>query len=304
MHLKFAIQEFYQEKRFENVTENTFKGYEYLFKIFEAYCEEYGVERIEDISSRVIKSFIVHCKNERGNNPVTLNDRLNQLKTFFNWLTKEKIIKENPAKEIKKLKEDVRIHTFTDDQVHQMLSYFRRQKRRENSFHSIRNYTIILTLLGTGIRVGELEDLKWDDIDFKAGSIRVFGKSRKDSTVPLSSVLSKELALYRVYCEKQFDRPSPYVFVDLKNESISSNAVKCVFKRMAKVLNFKDTRCSPHSCRHYYAKKYIQSGGDIVSLARILRHTNIKTTERYLHFFGNDLKESNEKYNPLNNLNI
>ncbi|MFP3339597.1 site-specific integrase, partial [Micrococcus sp. SIMBA_131] len=87
--------------------------------------------------------------------------------------------------------------------------------------------------------------------------------------------LAGELAYWQIWCKNNFSDLSPYVFVSQNNKPISSNAIKCVFKRLAKVMNFPETRCSPHSCRHYFAKKYIQNGGDIVSLARILRHTNI-----------------------------
>jgi len=69
-------------------------------------------------------------------------------------------------------------------------------------------------------------------------------------------------------------------------------------------MDFPETRCSAHSCRHYFAKSWIQNGGDISRLAKILRHSSIKTTEKYLHFWGNEVADDNDKFNPLNKLNI
>ncbi|WP_353853973.1 hypothetical protein [Bacillus sp. Bos-x628] len=62
----------------------------------------------------------------------------------------------NPMESIKKVKEDIRIKTFTDEEVKEILSHLRRNKRRENDLHSIRNYTIFLTLIETGLRAQSL----------------------------------------------------------------------------------------------------------------------------------------------------
>ncbi|BBN98040.1 hypothetical protein St703_07450 [Sporolactobacillus terrae] len=71
---------------------------------------------------------------------------------------------------------------------------------------------------------------------------------------------------------------------------------------MSEHMDFPQTRCSAHTCRHYFAKKWIQAGGDISTLAKMLRHTIVKTTERYLHFYGNEVAEDNDKFNPLSDL--
>ncbi len=134
--------------------------------------------------------------------------------------------------------------------------------------------------------------------------MKVFGKAIREANVPLANRLLRELALWKTYCEKKFNKTSPHAFVSQTNKLLTVNAGKCFFKRLAQAVGFPEARCSAHSCRYYYAKTYIQAGGDIVSLARILRHTSIKTTERYLHFFGNELAEQNEKFNPLNNLRL
>jgi len=301
--LKFAIQEFYQEKRYQNVAPGTLQNYKYALEDLRVYCEEREITNINEITTRTIKGFFLTLQ-EKGNNPVTLNSKTRLLKGFFNWLIDEGFIDDNPAKGLKKVREDIRIQTFTDEQVQQILSYFRKKKRKEDTFFAVRNYTVFLTLIGTGVRVGELINIKWNDVDFRSGVIKVFGKSRTEATVPLSNKLSKELAEYKVWKENYFNESSEYVFVNQHNKPITVNAIKCMFKRLATVMDFKGTRVSAHSARHYYAKRYIQSGGDIVSLARILRHTSVKTTERYLHYFGNELKDQNEKHNPLNDMEI
>jgi integrase/recombinase XerD len=299
MLVRFLIDEFIAEKRYENVTEQSIKTSEYNYKHLESFLVTQGIEQVKDISPRVAKRYMMFCK-DNGDKPTTLNSRLKRIKALFNWAVKEKIIEENPFTEVKKVREDIRIQAFTDEEVKEIISYLRRKKRREDTFYAVRNYTVFLTLIGTGIRLGELVNLRWEDINFETGQMKVFGKARKEANVPLASLLLRELSLWRVYCEEKFNKLSSSVFINQTNQPLTVNAIKCFFKRLGQAMEFPETRCSAHSCRHYYAKTYIQSGGDIVSLARILRHTSIKTTERYLHMFSNELKENNEKFNPLN----
>ena len=301
MLLKFAIQEFLTEKRYENLAKPTIQTYEFTFRHLERFFLSQGLELIEDITPLHCKRYIRYCM-DTGDKPTTINNRIKRAKTLWNWCVSEEIVEVNPFKGARKVREDVKIHAFTNDEVKQILSHLRRVKRRENSLHSMRNHTIFLTLISTGIRLGELVNMKWNDIDFETKTLTVYGKSRTQQTVPLTSQILKELALWKAYCEGKFYKLSPSVWVNQSNQPITGNAVKLFFKRLANVMSFPQTRCSAHTCRHYYAKSYIEQGGEIVSLARILRHTSIKTTERYLTFFSNELQESNERFNPLNKL--
>ncbi|MEK5499612.1 tyrosine-type recombinase/integrase [Bacillus sp. FSL M8-0168] len=299
MLIRFAIKEFLSEKEYENLSKSTISGYEMLFDDFLIWCDEHGFQRVQDLNSRAIKQYLTRCKAEKGNNPTSLNTKRKQFNTLFNFLVQEDMMSSNPMESIKKVKEDIRIKTFTDEEVKEILSHLRRNKRRENDLHSIRNYTIFLTLIGTGLRASELTSLKWQDIDLFNRSIKVFGKARIEQSVPISEQLVRELSYWKEYCMSQFDELSPWVFITKQNKQFTTNGLKCWFKRIAKLMEFPETRCSAHSCRHYFAKKWIQNGGDISTLSKVLRHTSIKTTEKYLHFWGNEVKDDYDKFNAL-----
>jgi len=296
------MKEFLSEKEFENLSENTLKGYKMLFEDFEKHCEGNGLERIDDLTSRALKGYLNVCKNEKGNNPTSINTKRKQFRAFFNFLQSEGIINENPTDNIKRVREDIRIKTFTDDEVKQILSNLRRVKRKEDSFYAIRNYTIFLTLIGTGLRASELTSLTWNNVDLKNRSLKVFGKMRREEPVPLSERLCDELRYWETYCTQTFGKRPHSVFVNSSGKGLTVNGLKCWFKRLAQKMDFPETRCSAHSCRHYFAKTWIQNGGDISTLAKVLRHTSIKTTEKYLQFWGNEVAEDNDKFNPLNKL--
>ncbi|GAA0432720.1 tyrosine recombinase XerC [Lentibacillus halophilus] len=305
MLLKFALQEFIEDREFQNLSETTLTSYKDTFKQFEEFCTSKEIVNVNDVTTNTIKSYINHCR-KLGNNTTSTNSKLRRLKALFNHLVNEEVIKTNPASKLSSSKEDIKIEVFSDNQVKQMLNYYRRIKKREKSFFAYRDYTIIVVLLSTGLRQTELTHLKWANIDFNYYTLKVFGKSRKIETIPLTEKLVKELASYKVYCEQTFgkDNLNDYVFTNRQNKPLSANAVQNVFKRLSKIMNFKDVRLSSHTFRHTFCQRCIQSGMSTFAVQKLMRHSSISTTERYAAMWGNDLAEQNDKYNPLNNLEV
>lgn len=213
MLLKFAFQDFIADRKFKNTTKANIRNYQTLLGEFVNYCIERGLLNVNDITHTHIKNYLVWCQ-EKGNNATTINTKLLRIRAFFNYLVEEEIIKNNPAKKIKRLKEDVKIDVFTDEQIKQMLNFYRRMKRREHNFFAYRDYTLIVVLLGTGLRRSEVINLKWVDVDFKNLNISVFGKSRKKETVPITEKLAKELMAYQTFCRQHFRELSKYVFTN------------------------------------------------------------------------------------------
>lgn len=304
--LKFAIKDFIEDREFRNLSPVTIQGYQIDLRNFERYItEKLNKSNVEEITKNDIKSYFVYCRNERGNNAVTVNHKLINIRAFFNYLVEEGILEKSPV-EIEKLKTDVRIETFTDEHIRQMLRYYRRLKYRDKSFYAYRDYTIIVTLLGTGIRRGELCNIRWKDIDLTNDKLIVFGKARRQRTIPLTKKLKNELTEYQVFYKKHFGgiTDDDYVFVNTLKRQMSENAVQQIFKRLNKIMNFKDVRLSAHTFRHTFAKYWILNGGDITVLQKILGHKTIEMTNRYLNLFGSAIVEQNDKFNPLNNIDI
>lgn len=303
--LKFAVLDFLDDREFKNVTPKTLQSYRDILKQFENFCLEHDVINVEDITTSIMKRYILHYQ-KKGNNATTTNSKLQRIRAFLNYMIECEVIKNNPAKKIQKAREDVRIDVFTDYHIKQMLNYYRRIKQREKTFYAYRDYSIIVVLLGTGLRQSELCSLKWTDIDFKYQTLSVFGKSRKRESIPVADKVIMELATYKTFCEQIFLEKglSEYVFSNRTNKQLTPNAVQNVFKRLAKIMNFKDVRLSSHTFRHTFCQRCIQSGMSTFAVQRLMRHSSIVVTERYAAMWGNDLKEQNDKFNPLNTIDI
>lgn len=236
MLLKFAIRDFVEDRELRNLSPVTLTGYRRTLDEFHSFCIEKEITNVEDVTINHIKSYLLYCQKERNNNARTLNHKFGNLRIFFNYMEESEVIaqKKSPTRKITPIKEDIKIQVFSDEQVKQMLKYYQRLKYRDKTFFSYRDYTIIIVLTSTGMRLGELVNLKWADVDLINQAITVFGKKRVLSSIPMTDKLKKELCEYKLFCQNEFKQLSEYVFVSRNNGKLTENAVKQVFKRLKK----------------------------------------------------------------------
>jgi integrase/recombinase XerD len=305
--LKFAIKDFIDDRKFTNLSKQSISSYENTLNDFHGFCVEREAVNIEDVTANITKSYLMGCQN-KGNKPASINHKLRNLKVFYKYCSNEEIIieKQNPTAKLSYQKEELKIICYTEYHITQMLNYYRRLSHREKSYFAYRDYVIILTLLGTGIRLGELCNLTWNDIDMNNDKITVIGKKRIQRTIPLVDKLKKELLELKYFKESYFKTEERVnsVFTDNENNRLSENAVQNVFKRLKEIMNFSDVRLSCHTFRHSFAKNWIMSGGDIFSLQKILGHAKLEMTKRYADLFMSAIQEQNDKFNPLNNIKV
>ncbi|WP_192825561.1 tyrosine-type recombinase/integrase [Bacillus pacificus] len=306
MLLKFAIKDYLEEKEFANLAPRTIQAYGDTLTEFQTFCSELELIDTDDIREQTVKSYLVYCQKERQNSVLTKNTKLQHLKTFFQFLEDEEVItqKKNPARKLKQAKTETKIEVFSDEQIRMMLRYYRRLKARDKSFWSYRDHTIIIFLLGTGSRLGEMINLKWSDLDLITKTATLFGKARKQESIPLTNKLTHEMYEYRLFVERFRGKLPEYVFTTREGGQLTPNAIKLMFSRLSKIMNFKNVRLSCHTCRHTFAHRCLMAGMDVFTLSKMLRHSNLKMTERYLAIWGTALREQNDKFNPLNSLEI
>lgn len=303
MLLKFAYKDFLDDRRFKNTTKVNIRNYQTMLGEFVNYCTDNEVVNVEDITLNHVKSYLIHCQ-DKGNKAGTINTKLMRMRAFFNYMVECEVIKGSPAKKVKLLKDDVKIEVFSDEQINQMLNFYRRIKRREKSYCAYRDYMMIVVILGTGIRRGEIIELKWSDIDFESQSISVFGKTRRKETLPLTEKLTKEFRAYQAYCKQHWGKENEYVFTKRDYTQLTENSLMLVFKYLREKMNFPNIRVSPHTFRHTFCHRLAMSGMSAFAIQKLMRHQNISVTMKYVAMWGNELREQNDKYNPLNNMDI
>jgi len=153
-------------------------------------------DSIEDIGIREVRDFIFYLQNEvtrwesspytrdgRRLSPFSVQGYVRTIKAFWSWLVAEGYIQNNPMEKLKipKVPRKV-IATFTPEQIEKMIKQLDLNKQR-----TFRDYTIILLLLDTGIRLSELANLRIEDVDFKQSCLLVTGKGSKERIVPIGT---------------------------------------------------------------------------------------------------------------------
>lgn len=303
MLLKFAYHDFIEDRKFNNVTEKTIENYHLFLGEFIRYCEDNSVINVGDITLAHIKGHLRECQ-KRGNKPVTFNTKLQRIRAFLNYMIECEVIKTNPAKKVNKQREDIRIDVFTDEQINQMLNYYRRIRQRDKSYYAYRDYMIIITLLSTGIRRMEAVNLKWNDVDLINQNVAVIGKTRVKETIPITDKLTRELSAYQTFCKQHWSELSDYVFASNKNKQMTGNSISIVFRYLKEKMNFTDVRLSPHTFRHTFCHRLAISGSSAFTIQKLMRHQNINQTMKYVALWGQELRKENDKHNPLNDIDI
>ena len=166
----------------------------------------------------------------------------------------------------------------------------------------MRNYALLETLYGTGIRVSELCGLKLGDVDFYNDQITVMGKGSKMRNVPIYEGLKKRLFDYIQFSRKELlgkakGKPINILFLNSKGGPLTTRGVRVILDEIT------DKACttlkvSPHMFRHSFATHLLNNGADLRSVQELLGHANLATTQIYTHIMDEKLKSEYLKYHP------
>ncbi|QOS78491.1 tyrosine-type recombinase/integrase [Paenibacillus sp. JNUCC31] len=251
---------------------------------------------IYSVSIREIKNHFIAYLFDQGRSDNTVNGRIKAIKQFFKYLFEEGWLTENIAKDLHAVKaKKLMIQTFTKEQV---VSIF--EQPYQKTFTGYRDFTMMMVLLETGMRIGELCNLKTSDIFFKELEIRITkGKGGRARRVPFQQTCGK---IIRKYMDIRGDMETDALFVNMDNEQISTRALQDKMQTYGSVSGITGVRVSPHTFRHTMAKFYILNGGDPFTLRRILGHASLKMVDYYVELFSSDIKQQHKKFSPVENM--
>ena len=163
----------------------------------------------------------------------------------------------------------------------------------------LRDVAMLELLYATGIRVGELVGLNVDDIDRERNVIRVFGKGRKERTVPYGQPAARALAHWLDHGRPalRVEGSGPALFLGARGKRIDQRAVRTlVHRRIADVPGAPDL--GPHGLRHTAATHLLEGGADLRSVQELLGHASLATTQLYTHVTTDRLRKAYQQAHP------
>ncbi len=244
------------------------------------------------IAAKASAIYAQQIKNSRDVAPSTANRRVIALKGFLKFLTeKDYIAAESVPQSGLKTKKIQRgaqgnVKWLKEEEVKKIFETIEVQPRT-SEITRLRNRTIITVLVNTGVRVGELCDLRIGDLDLENGMLTVRdGKGGKFRKVPLGD---KTLALIKLWleCRDEYMDES-FLFTTERADHITERAVQHLTKRLSELSG---VEFSPHTLRHTYCKRLADNTGQIEVVAELAGHSDINTTRVYVKPGKEELKK-------------
>jgi integrase/recombinase XerD len=220
------------------------------------------------------------------------------VKQFYGFLLLEDVLMDDPSELLEMPKIGRKLpEILSIEEVDQLISAVDMSKAEGH-----RNRAILETLYSCGLRVSELVNLKFSDLFFEEGFIRVIGKGNKERLVPVSSSVEKEIGLYSDYIRRHQDiKPGNenIVFLNRRGAQLTRVMIFTIIKDLAAAAGLKKT-ISPHTFRHSFATHMIEGGANLRAVQEMLGHESITTTEIYTHLDQRFLRDAIVSFHPRN----
>ncbi len=266
-------------------SENTVSAYHRDITEFLDYLDEKTIQP-ETVNRREINHYLAGLRRKK-NATTTITRKVSSIKGFYQWLLDSEAspvsVSDNPfllielPRHQKKLPRMLTLQDMT---------------RLFKSRQTMTDKLIVELLYACGLRVSELVNLRWENVDFQGGYLRIMGKGEKERLIPIGDVT-------RTFLEKIYDQlttrlddrkanAAEPVLLDENNEVLDRHAVWARVKDMGQQLG-KDI--SPHTFRHSFASHMLENGADLRVVQELLGHADISTTQIYTHVSKGHLKK-------------
>jgi len=277
----------------KGLSKNTIQSYE--SDIYQLYQWNLSTnkKRITELKKIDTSQYVSYLFNQNLKSS-SVNRKISSLKTFFNFLLKKKLISANPfADQIMPKKPISLPKSISEDDVVKLLD-----APKVDSLIGLRDRAMLELLYASGVRISELVNIKFSDLDLDRNIIKVFGKGSKERLVPFGEDAAQWISAYIDERKKNKDLVSiKYIFLNNRGTKISRHAFWHRLKEYCLEIGLKQD-ISPHTLRHAFATHLLNRGADLRSVQVLLGHSDLSTTQIYTHIAKQRLSELVKKHHP------
>lgn len=295
VYLLDAFEEFIIEKEVRNLAPATIKNYELTFRLF---CEFNEFDN-NTLTTEVELSTVYRWVNTMKQEDVkisSINHYLRDLGVILHWYMDVDRGYIKPFKMPKLESQEEAPKLFSDEELELLLE----KPRRNGTFVEWRTYTIVNWVLGTGNRASTICDVKINDINFSKREITLgHTKNKKAQIIPLSSSLETVLKEYIKMWRREADTDG-WLFPNVGEEKLTTNALRLSFATYCR--NRGVERTNIHGLRHNFAKGWVRNNGNQFALQKILGHSKLTMTSKYVKLYSEDIKDDFDRFNPLDTI--
>ncbi len=263
------------------LSHNTIEAYRRDLYSLSDFLMQNNIEELSQIKRIHINMYIKNLY-DKGYTPFSISREIASIKGFFKWLSVSEIIKHNPALAIEQPKLPKRLpKVLSMKEIKELL----------DSHLNVLDKAVFELLYASGLRVSELADIKFNQIDLNAKYVRVLGKGSKERIVPIGKPACLAIGKYlkeREYIIKKFKLNTRYFFIKENGKKLTRQDVYRFINKLGKNIN---KEISPHTIRHSFATHLLENGADLRVVQELLGHSDVSTTQLYTHISKKRLKD-------------
>lgn len=292
--IKNYIDELQYQRR---LSRHTLTNYQRDLNAFAQYCDKVFSDELQqwpDILSSHIRLYISK-RHQQGLAASSLQRNLSSLRSFFNYLLKQKLLSCNPANGLSAPRRGRHLpHVLDVDQTSRLMEI-----PTGDDIQAIRDKAILELFYSAGLRLSELTQLNLNDYEQAGSRIRVIGKGNKQREVPVGKHARTAINTWLKF-RKDFirtDSESDALFLGVQGKRISPRTIQKRINEWA-IKQGIDLHVHPHMLRHSFASHILESSGDLRAVQELLGHSDISTTQIYTHLDFQHLAEVYDKAHP------
>lgn len=257
-------------------------------------------KNIAEVNYSVIRDYLLYIQQFNYTKTTTAR-KIASLRTFYRFLYRERVIETNPAIGVHSPKRGKSLPEFlTEPEIEQVLNNV-----KMDSPAGYRNRTILELLYATGMRVSELSDLNFENLNLDENEIKVFGKGSKERIVLVSERAKKFLETYiktvrYLIFKDENQSPDEPVFINKTGYRLQPQSIRLAIKDVVEKIEL-PKHVTPHVFRHSFATKLLENGADLRVVQELLGHSSISNTQIYTHVSTERLKQSYDSAHPRAN---
>ncbi|QKX65956.1 tyrosine recombinase XerC [Enterococcus hirae] len=277
-------------------SEKTREAYEEDLTNFERFLTESGEDDLLKINHLDVRVYLSYLTDERYSRN-SISRKIASLRSFYQYLLKEEVIKENPFSYVHLKKKNLKLpRFFYENEMQVLFDSVKGEKPLD-----LRNQALLEVLYGSGIRLSECSNLKLAEIDFDSEVMLIHGKGNKERYAPLGSFAQDALQEYfekgRKMLMDKYHKSHDYVFVNHHGEPITPTGIEYVLNQVIKKSSL-DSSIHPHMLRHTFATHLLNNGADMRTVQELLGHANLSTTQIYAHVTKESLQKNYRSFHP------
>ncbi len=261
------IEKFTKYLQNQNKSNFTIMAYKKDLEQFIGYLAAQDIQNIKEVKKEQINGFINKLITD-GYTKKSASRKLNSIRTFFRYLKQEGLIDHNPSLDVNHPK-----YTQTPPRIFSKLEY---RALRDFAKEDSRTYALVETLLQTGMKIGELANLKIEDIDDSVIHIRGYSKGQTRD-VPMNKALKKAIEEYLKVRPQSKDN---HLFITRTGKPLLIRNIRQIISRCFKEVGIENA--TVNDLRNTFIAHQLMQGASIEYIAKLVGHKRLSSTERYL----------------------